>query len=76
MTVTETNSISSKMEMVFNMHYENRMPSGTCEVKSEELKGKKKDKAKVLNLDDCVMLLEREKTESWGGVAGVVVSPV
>lgn len=36
------------------------MPSGNCEVKSEELKGTK-DKAKVLSLDDCVVLLEREK---------------
>lgn len=63
MTGTEANSVTSKMETVFKMHYENRMPSGTCEMKSEELKGTK-DKAKVLNLDDCAVLLRREKTES------------
>lgn len=33
-------------------------------MKSEELKGTK-DKAKVLSLDDCVVLLEREKTGAW-----------
>lgn len=33
-------------------------------MKSEELKGTK-DKTKVLSLDDCVVLLEREKTGAW-----------